>query len=72
MSTLVLTQLCCASGKPCQVQNLGPAAPVQKQVQKLGGRLRQIISAKALQCQDEIFDIAAIIQILYNYYINRR
>ena len=54
------------------MQNLGPRAPVRGQVQKLEGLLRQIISAKALQCQDEIFDIAAIIQILYNYYINRR
>jgi len=41
-------------------KTLGPA-PVRGQVQKLEGLLRQIISAKALQCQDEIFDIAAII-----------
>jgi hypothetical protein len=47
-------------------------APVRGQVQKLEGLLRQIISAKALQCQDEIFDIAASVQVLYNYYINRR
>jgi len=72
MSTLVLTQLCCASGKPCQVQNLGPAAPVQKQVQKLGGPLRQIISAKALQYQVEIFLFERFAEVLYNYYINRR
>jgi hypothetical protein len=52
-------------------KTLGPA-PVAGQVQKLEGLLRQIISAKACVCQDEIFDIAAIIQILYNYYINRR
>jgi hypothetical protein len=54
------------------VQNLGPRAPVRNQVQKLWGLLRQIISAKALQCQDEIFDIAAVVEVLYNYYINRR
>jgi hypothetical protein len=65
-------QLCCASANPCQVQNLGLPAPVARQVQKLVGLLRQIISAKALQCQDKIFDIAAIAKVLYNYYINRR
>jgi hypothetical protein len=47
-------------------------APLRGQVKKLEGLLRQIISAKALQCQDEIFDIAASVQVLYNYYINRR
>jgi hypothetical protein len=45
---------------------------VASQVQKLEGPLRQIISAKALQCQDENFDIAAIVEVLYNCYINSK
>lgn len=50
---------CCASGKPWQVQNFVLPAPVARQVQKLEGRLRQIISAKASHCQVQIFDIDA-------------
>jgi hypothetical protein len=34
--------------------------------------LRQIISAKAFQCQVEIFLFEQFVQVLYNYYINRR
>jgi hypothetical protein len=47
-------------------------APVRKQVQKLECLVCAIISAKALQCQDKNFDIAAVVEVLYNYYINRR
>jgi hypothetical protein len=66
LSTLVLTQRSCASGDPCQVQKLEPAAPVQKQVQKLEQALRQIISAKALQCQVKKFIVEYFCQVLYN------
>jgi hypothetical protein len=37
-----------------------------------GSGLRQIISAKALQCQVKIFLFDDFAQVLYNYYINRR
>jgi hypothetical protein len=54
------------------VQNLGPRAPVRNQVQKLWGLLRQIISAKALQCQAKIFLFDVRAQVLYNCYINSK
>jgi hypothetical protein len=75
MCTLVHMRSCAAPVRNLRKCKTLGAAPVRKQVQKRRGLLRQcqikcknvvvglrqIISAKALQCQDEIFDIAAII-----------
>lgn len=62
VSTLVHTQLCCASAKPCQVQNLVLSAPVASQVQKLAGLCRAIISAKPLQVKTEILVLTRAIK----------
>jgi hypothetical protein len=50
--------VCCASAKAS--------------AKTLGSGLRQIISAKALQCQVKIFLFDDSAKVLYNYYINRR
>ena len=56
-------QPCCASANPCQVQILGGRAPVVKLV-------RQIISAKTLQSQVQIFLFEHTAQVLYNINID--
>jgi hypothetical protein len=73
MSTLVLAQQSCASGNPWQVQNLGPGAPVHGQVQILEcEQLAPIIQCESNMCQAKIFLFDVRVQVLYNYYINRR
>jgi hypothetical protein len=46
---------CCASGKPCQVQNLELLAPVRGQVQKLEGLVCAIIPVANQLCQVKNF-----------------
>lgn len=57
-----ISKQACMLKHAAPVENLGKCktlglAPVASQVQKLEGLVRQIISAKALHCQVQIFDI---------------
>jgi hypothetical protein len=63
---------CCASGKPCQVQNLELSAPVADQVQILECLPCAIIPVANQQCQVKNFLFDVRVGFLYNCYINSK
>jgi hypothetical protein len=71
LSTLVLQQLRCASGKPSSAKSLWFPAPVRGQVQILAcERSANIIQCKSFLCQVKNFLFDARSQVLYNIYID--